>query len=328
MDSLLYFIARSVIGLVLLLPLDAVARLGRFVGGLLHFVDARHRRVAVRNMTMCFGSEKSPEEIKLLVRENFRRIGENFGCAIKTSSMSDEEMGKRLTFVGVEKMLTRIAMTPEKSVIVAIGHFGNFEVFARASKDLPSHKPATTYRAFRPPSIDRLFLKLRQTTGALYFERRNEGGAMRNALRSQKIILGLLSDQHSGDHGVRIPFLGHDCNTTKAPAVFAARFDLPFFASVCFRTKLAHWTIQVSDEIPTQENGQPRSIEAMMLDVNRFFESAVRRDPANWFWVHNRWKDKKIKGSPQKKNDDSENGASGVDGEQDDPLPEAPAPGK
>ena len=27
-----------------------------------------------------------------------------------------------------------------------------------------------------------------------------------------------------------------------------------------------------------------------MRDVNRVFEAAVRRDPANWFWVHNRWK--------------------------------------
>ena len=27
-----------------------------------------------------------------------------------------------------------------------------------------------------------------------------------------------------------------------------------------------------------------------MRDVNLAFESAVRRDPANWFWVHRRWK--------------------------------------
>jgi len=27
-----------------------------------------------------------------------------------------------------------------------------------------------------------------------------------------------------------------------------------------------------------------------MLEVNRAFEAAVRRDPANWFWVHRRWK--------------------------------------
>jgi len=28
-----------------------------------------------------------------------------------------------------------------------------------------------------------------------------------------------------------------------------------------------------------------------MRDVNRALEAAVRRDPANWFWVHRRWKD-------------------------------------
>jgi lauroyl/myristoyl acyltransferase len=27
-----------------------------------------------------------------------------------------------------------------------------------------------------------------------------------------------------------------------------------------------------------------------MRDVLRAHEAAVRRDPANWFWVHRRWK--------------------------------------
>jgi len=27
-----------------------------------------------------------------------------------------------------------------------------------------------------------------------------------------------------------------------------------------------------------------------MLEVNQAFETAIRRDPANWFWVHKRWK--------------------------------------
>ncbi len=40
----------------------------------------------------------------------------------------------------------------------------------------------------------------------------------------------------------------------------------------------------------THENGVARPIEAIMRDVNAQFEAAVRRDPANWFWVHNRWK--------------------------------------
>jgi KDO2-lipid IV(A) lauroyltransferase len=53
---------------------------------------------------------------------------------------------------------------------------------------------------------------------------------------------------------------------------------------------LARWRIEASAEIPVRENGEARSTEAIMLEVNQAFEAAVRRDPANWFWVHNRWK--------------------------------------
>jgi KDO2-lipid IV(A) lauroyltransferase len=300
MDTILYLIARTLIGILQALPINVVARFGRFVGGAVYLADARHRRVATRNMTMCLGDEKSPEEIKALVKENFRRIGENLASAVKTSGMKGDAMEKRLKIVNSEKLTARCNEHPPTSIIVAIGHFGNFEVFARANNAAVKHRMATTYRALRQPSINRLLLKLRNTTGTIYFERRSEGGALRTALRANDVILGLLSDQHSGDHGVRIPFFGHDCNTTKAPAVYALRFNLPLYASVCYRTSLAHWTLEVSEEIPTQDNSQPRTVEAIMLDVNRYFEKAVRKDPANWFWVHNRWKNSKLKSPSQK----------------------------
>jgi len=172
-------------------------------------------------------------------------------------------------------------------------------LFASSVKIAPAYHGATTYRALRGEALNRLLLELRETTGCLFFERRTEGGALRAALRSQLLLLGLLSDQHSGDHGVRIPFFGHDATTTKSPAVFALRFNLPLHTAICFRERIGHWRIEVGDEIPTHENGLPRNVEAIMLDVSRAFEAAVRRDPANWFWVHNRWKVRKPKnGAP------------------------------
>ncbi len=123
---------------------------------------------------------------------------------------------------------------------------------------------------------------------------------MRATLHKGNLILGLLADQHSGDHGLRLPFLGHECTTSKAPAVFALRFHLPLHTAICFRTRLGHWRVEVGDEIPTHKGGQPRPPRDIMLDVNRAFEEAVRRDPANWFWVHKRWKPAKVKVTAQK----------------------------
>ena len=85
MDLLLYCLARPIIGLLQMLPLMWVARLGRIGGAAVYRLDARHRRVARRNLRMCFGAEKSEAELESLAQENFRRIGENFACAAKTA---------------------------------------------------------------------------------------------------------------------------------------------------------------------------------------------------------------------------------------------------
>jgi KDO2-lipid IV(A) lauroyltransferase len=141
--------------------------------------------------------------------------------------------------------------------------------------------------------LNKLLLNLRERSKCLLFERRTEASALKAAMSQPGILLGLLSDQHAGTGGVWTPFFGKECSTTSAPAIFALRYDCPLHTGICYRTGLAKWRIEAGEEIPTRVNGDPRPIEDITLDMNRAFEAAVRRDPANWFWVHNRWKPKK-----------------------------------
>ncbi len=295
MDSVLYLIARALVAFLQALPLPAVGRIGRGLGALAYALDARHRRVAFRNLTMCFGDEKSKNEIRALARENFRRIGENFACAVKTASMSPDELRPHFEFAGAEKILPHKPDDRPQSRVVAIGHFGNFELYARFGQFVPIFKCATTYRALRQPSLNRLMQSLRERSGCRFFERRSDAAALRAAMADTGLLLGLLADQHAGRSGLRLPFLGHECSTSAAPAVFALRYNCPLHTGICYRVGLARWRIEAGPEIPTRENGRARPAEAIMRDVNQAFESAVRRDPANWFWVHNRWKAVKVR---------------------------------
>jgi len=299
MNWLAYMIASGIVAVIQAFPVSWVARCGRCLGGAAYWLDGRHRRVAVRNLTMCFGQEKSAGEIRALARENFRRIGESFACAIKTCSMNADQLRDYVQFVGVKKILPKNETERPTSRVFAIGHFGNFELFAHASSAAPWYRCATTYRALRGEGFNRVLLRLRESTGCLYFERRTEGAALRAAARTKHLMLGLLCDQHAGGNGLRIPFFGRDCTTTKAPAIFALRYELPLHPAFCFRTRVGHWRIEVGDEIPLKEFGQWRTPEAIMRDVNTAFELAVRRDPANWFWVHNRWKPARKKTAPE-----------------------------
>ena len=290
MDSLLYIIARSVVAFIQALSLPAVARLGRAGGTLAYWLDARHRRVTIRNLTMCFGHEKSAGEIRAIAKENFRRIGENFACAAKTASMTHDELKPFVEFVGDKNILSPPPGQTPQSIVVAIGHFGNFELYARFGQFCPAFQCATTYRGLPQPSVNRLMQDLRERSGCLYFERRTDAAALKAAMNKPGMLLGLLADQHAGRNGLRIPFLGHDCSTSAAPAIFALRYRCALHTGICHRIAPGRWRLEGGPEIPTHENGAPRATEAIMRDVNHAFDEAVRRDPANWFWVHNRWK--------------------------------------
>lgn len=288
MERLLYLLARALVAGLQALPLTWVARLGRAGGALAYRLDGRHRRVVLRNLERCFAGEQPTAARRALAREIFRRIGENFACAVKTAAMTAEQLRPHVQFLHSERLLPPPGT--RRNAIVAIGHFGNFELYARFASDRPVYQNATTYRRLRQPSLNRLMQTLRGRSGCLYFERLSEGKALKAAMQKGNILLGLLADQHAGQSGYRLPFLGHDCSTSLAPAIFALRYHAPLFTGICYRTGLARWTIEAGEEIPTHANGAPRPALDIMRDVNRAFEAAVRRDPANWFWVHNRWK--------------------------------------
>ena len=174
MGNLLYFVAWLVVKFLQALPLRWVARLGRAGGAVAYALDPRHRRVAIKNLTRCFGREQTPSEIRAIARENLRRIGENYCCGIKTAAMSWEQLKALVEFAGPAWLSETSPGSAAPSRVAAIGHFGNFEIYARFRNFNPAYQCATTYRGLQPAALNRLLQSLREKSGCLYFERRTE----------------------------------------------------------------------------------------------------------------------------------------------------------
>lgn len=292
-DRPLYLLAWCLVRLIQSLPLTWVAQLGRGLGLLAYGLDARHRRMAQKNLAAALGGDLAADDVRRLARENLMRLGENYCCAIKTASMTPNEVLSRVEFVGTGALRTYRQEHPTGSAIGAVGHFGNFEMYAHMGRVIQQFPTAATYRSLRQPGLNRLMRELRETSGCRFFERRSEASQLKAQLSQGGLLLGLLADQHAGDGGVPLPFFGRTCSTNPAPAIFALRYHAPLFVAICYRVGLARWRVEVSPFIPTHHEGKPRSVEDIMLEVNQEYERAIRRDPANWFWVHNRWKDMK-----------------------------------
>jgi len=290
MNTVIYWLGRAAVEFIALLPLTFVAWVGRRIGGLIYFVDKRHRQVALNNLTMCFGREKSPAEITAIARENFRRLGENYACMVKTYTMTWEQLQPSVELAGMEHVLPREPGPEAQNRIFALGHFGLFEILTRFNHFVPSFHIASTYRALSQPGLNRLMVELRNRSGCELFERRTQGADLVAMLTKRGAMLGLLADQHAGPNGLRMNFLGHECSVTPAPAVFALRHRSPLHVCICYRTGLGKWRVENAREIPTKINGRRRPVADVTREINDAFEVAIRRDPANWFWVHRRWK--------------------------------------
>jgi lauroyl/myristoyl acyltransferase len=290
MNRFLYLLARLGIGILQALPLRFVARIGRGGGEVMFWLDRRHRRMALQNLTRCFGSEKPPREIRRLARENFRRLGENYCSAIKTAVLDEAELKRVVEVRGTGGLDCVPAGEHPKNRLLATGHFGNFELFTRLAAFMPGYRCAATYRGIRQPLVDKLVYSMRTVSGNLMFERRSGAEGLKRVMNEGGVLLSLAVDQSARNNGLEVPFLGHPCFMTRSPAIMAMRYDCALSAAICYRVGLGRWVIEIGEPIPTRENGQRRSAEAITRDINRAFEAAVRRDPANWFWVHNRWK--------------------------------------
>jgi lauroyl/myristoyl acyltransferase len=288
-DFLLCLMARALLRLARIVPFSLVLRVGRAGGELFYWVDGRHRKVALRNLERCFAAEKSKREIGAIARENFRRIGENLAGALKSFSVETADLRRRLEITAPKEFTSGPSALP-CSRILAIGHFGNFELFVRITEFLPRYRGATTYRGIPYPKLERLLKSWRAQSGCQLFERRREGREFRSLMRTEGVLFGLTADQNAASGRLRLPFLGQDCWTSAAPALFALRFKRPLHVGICHRVGLGRWQIEVSNEIPTRVGDVARPAAEIMADVNRTFEQAIHRDPANWFWVHKRWK--------------------------------------
>ena len=161
-DSLFYILARSFVFVVQLMPLKVVALTGRAGGILMYYLDARHRRVAVNNLLACLGNSHSKKEIISLARENFCRIGEVYLSALKTAAIPGDKIGSVLSVKGAENLsLAKREDGSLPSFLFAVGHFGNFEMYAKAGFFIPGYEFSTTYRGFRQKWLERLILSLR-----------------------------------------------------------------------------------------------------------------------------------------------------------------------
>jgi lauroyl/myristoyl acyltransferase len=221
LDFCFYLFYRASSAVVAVLPLRVLFAIGKVAGFGTWLVLGRYRRLALHNVGIAFGSEKSKRERQRIVRRHFQQVSANLLCSIKHSVMPLEELDKLVETENFD--IVDRHLRAGRPVVLVLSHLGSWELFAQTIPRLcGSVRIGTVYQKLRNRFIDAHVGKIRRRSGAVLFDR-SEGFQKTIELLRSGGLVGVLSDQHAGDHGLWTPFFGRLASTTSLPALLAKR---------------------------------------------------------------------------------------------------------
>jgi KDO2-lipid IV(A) lauroyltransferase len=101
----------------------------------------------------------------------------------------------------------------------------------------------------------------------------------------------MVADQRGPQEGVRVNFFGREVSVYTGPAALALKTGSPIIFGVPVRQKnYKYHTILVE----ISQNDLPDSYEEKIKEISQrhtaYLEKIIRENPAQWLWMHDRWK--------------------------------------
>lgn len=256
-----------------------------------YLFSRKHKRIALESLTIAFGQEKTPQQIRQITKDCFTFLAKA-GMEIMFLMNRPLLLRRCVKLVGKENLDT--ALAEGKGVILVSAHFGNFPLML-AKLSLDGYKVCGIMRFMRDERAERMFCATRKRVGikTIYSQPRKE--CVENSIRTLRNneLLFIPIDQNFGSGGVFVDFFGRKAATAIGPVVLAQRTKATVIP--CFIIRQKDDTHKIIFEPPLILEEGETNAETININIQRLtniIESYIRRYPAEWGWIHRRWKSK------------------------------------
>jgi len=289
-DTAAYVAVRVAICVVQALPRTTCERLARSWSGFLANRVKIRRRVVRENLRQAF-PEWSPAE----AREAARGMWEHlllmvFEIAHAERAIRKTTWRRHLRIHGMERMV-RLLWTDRPKVILS-GHFGNFELAAYLF-GLFGLRIFSVARELDNPWLDRFVTDFRESRGQTILPKKGSAPDVALVLEENGAI-ALLGDQAAGPKGCWVDFFGRPASVHKAIGVFSITAEAPVLVCSATRRKgLFDFDLRVEGTAdPAAGRPETADLQSLSQWYTSLLEETIRREPAQYWWVHRRWRDR------------------------------------
>jgi KDO2-lipid IV(A) lauroyltransferase len=288
-DAAVYLAVRLLICVVQMLRIETCQKLARWLAWLASDVLRIRRDLVTENLRSAL-PEYSEQQRDIIARRMWEHLF-LMTCEVALAARKIHETNWR-DYVAIEgkRELVEIMLRP-RSVVAVTAHLGNFEMCGFIS-GLLGFPTFTLARPIDNPYLHEFLVRFRQSTGQYLVPTKGSAELVQRVIRRGDTV-ALLGDHYGGPKGCWIDFLNRPASFHKSIALFALANRVPMIVVYATRSgPPMHFTLQLAGHVdPDDTERWPRTVPEMTAWFSQFFEKAIREHPAQYWWLHRRWKD-------------------------------------
>ena len=271
--------------LIPLMPLAMLRALSRLAGRLLFAFDRRGRAVAMENLRLVYGNEKSERELRCIARASAGQFARTMLELFWARNFTAENYRDHMVMEGWEQ--ARALNKKHNGGIFVCLHYGNFEwlSIAGAFERLPG---CIVTQQFENPLLGPVFDRLRSLSGHRIIPQQRSMLITLKHLKNGGNIGVLIDLQlHPKLPSVPVRCLDRWLPVTKLHAMLQKHTGLPIIPIESVPMPDGRYRTIAHDPIYFPPDATEREIAQKCWD---FFEPQVRSQPEAWLWAYKHWR--------------------------------------
>jgi Kdo2-lipid IVA lauroyltransferase/acyltransferase len=286
---LVYLLMRVVVSLIQALSLETCSGIVRLLAYVLCDAVKFRAKVIDENLQIAMPHSTAQERHKV-ARRMWRHLLLMGIEVIHAPRKIHDTNWRKYAVVKDRRAIVTSMLLPRPKIIVT-AHFGNFEV-AGYLTGIFGFRAHTVARKIDNPYIDAYINRIREAKGQFMLPKVGSAPQVGGVLATGGLLV-LLGDQHAGNKGCWVDFMGRPASCHKSLALFTLVSKAPMIAVYCKRTSgPMHFELglagMMDPDVPAPELA---GVKQLTQWYNHVLEREIRKDMHQYWWVHRKWRD-------------------------------------
>lgn len=290
LKAVIYYITLPFIYLLSILPFPLLYGLSDFFFFVLYRLIGYRKELVLQNLRNSF-PEKTEAEIQLIAKKFYKHLCDLFLEIFKTLTISKKKMLKHCYFHPDAKALFNRLAGEGKSVILVMGHQGNWEWAGNTFSAEINSQLYVIYHPLANKYLDGLMYKMRtrfKTRLIAMKDTFKEMAIHRKEITTTAFIADQTPSNVANAHWMT--FLNQDTPVFLGTERIAKKINFPIVYA--FVKKVKRGVYEINAELLVEHPGATADNEITEMHTRRL-EQDIITQPETWLWSHRRWKRKR-----------------------------------